>query len=169
MTTFLETQRLTLRRFTEADLDRLHALDSDPVVMRYVIPPRTFEQTQAYLRSILDDYEQDPTTGRWIVSERTGQDFVGVALLKKLEGTDEDEIGYRFFQDAWGKGYATEVMQALIGYAFRQLRRPRVVAVANPANRASWRVMEKCGLHFVRLAHVYNTDVKYYALDNPMV
>lgn len=168
MTFFLETPHLTLRRFTEADLDRLHALDSDPVVMRYVIPPRTFEQTQAYLRSILDDYEKMPQTGRWVVSEKNGPDFVGVVVLKKLEGTDEDEIGYRFFQEFWGKGYATEGMRALIDYAFGVLGLPRVVAVAHPDNGASWRVMEKCGMHFGRLAHFYNTEVKYYVLENPV-
>lgn len=164
----LDTPRLRLRPFTPADLDDLHRLDSDPVVMRYVIPPRTYAETVEYLNKILRQYDEAHGPVRWNVEERGTGEFVGVIGLFRLEDDTDWEIGYRFFEKFWGKGYATEALRAVIDYGLHARKLPRLVAVANPENRASYRVMEKVGMRFEKMAFYYNTDVVFYAVyPNP--
>ncbi len=160
----LETPRLRLRRFVAADLEDLYRLDSDPVVMRYVIPPRTWAETETYLQKILLDYDNGSGLIRWNVEERETGAFVGVIGLFRLEDDSDWEIGYRFFPEFWGKGYATEALRAVIAHAFERLNLPRLVAVANPENRASYRVMEKVGMRFEKMAFYYGTDVVFYVV-----
>ena len=62
----------------------------------------------------------------------------------------------------WGRGYATEAARAAIAFAFEELGLDRIVAVTEPQNVASRRVMEKCGLSFVGVTvHEERTHVKY--------
>ncbi len=164
-----ETARLHLRRLAPTDLDVVFRLDSDPVVMRYVIPPRTYEETRQYLADIQADYQKLPNLGRWAVIEQATGAFVGIHLLKPLEDSGHIEIGYRFFPEYWGRGYATEMTQALLRYGFEQVGLAQIVAVTNPENAASQHVLEKCGLQFQGLAHYYGGEVRFYTLDRPQV
>ncbi|MCY7352391.1 MAG: GNAT family N-acetyltransferase [Cytophagaceae bacterium] len=160
----IETPRLRLRCFVHGDLPDLHRLDSDPDVMRYVIPTRTYDETAAYLQKILKNYEDGSGLVRWNVEEKASGEFIGVIGLFRLEDDTDWEIGYRFFQNFWGKGYATEALRTVIDHAFESRHVPRIVAVANPENQASYRVMEKVGMRFEKMAFYYGTDVRFYAI-----
>lgn len=168
MVPVLETPRLRLRPFTSTDLDDLHRLDSDPVVMRYVIPPRTHAETEEYLRKILKNYEDPYGPVRWCMVEKATGAMAGVIGIFRLEDDTDWETGYRFFENFWGKGYATEALRAVIAHGLHERKLPRLVAVANPENRASYRVMEKVGMHHEKMAFYYDTDVVFYAIyPNP--
>jgi len=56
------------------------------------------------------------------------------------------EIGYIFNPDYHNQGYATEACQAVFDHTFKELNAHRIVAHCSPENRASWRVLEKCGM-----------------------
>ena len=71
---------------------------------------------------------------------------MGEAGLQLLEAGPDVELGYTLARAAWGRGYATEAARAVLRWAFAGLRLPRVVAVADPANTASLRVLEKLGM-----------------------
>jgi ribosomal-protein-alanine N-acetyltransferase len=67
----------------------------------------------------------------------------------------------------WGNGYATEAARATIAFGFDELQLERIVAVTLPDNRASRRVLEKCGLTFAGQAFVYgHPHVKYAITRN---
>ena len=57
------------------------------------------------------------------------------------------DLGYRFTQKYWGKGYATEASAALMDYAFNKLKIPCVYALIEADNLKSRRVLEKVGFH----------------------
>ena len=160
MKVFLETERLLLRQFTEDDADRLLELDSDPEVMRYLLLPGLPNQA-AYAEHIrktyLPCYAANEGQGFWAALDRSDRDFLGWFCLRpglhyrfaseaELRAGDL-EIGYRLRKAAWGKGLATEASRALIRKAFADPCTRRVVAMALVANVASWRVMEKVGMH----------------------
>jgi RimJ/RimL family protein N-acetyltransferase len=155
MRVFLETERLLLRRFTEADGDSLFALNSDPAVMRFLnggkpIPRETI--LSAVLPRFLQYTGPDGGLGVWAAIEKASGDFLGWISLRQADGAgpDEAELGYRLRRSAWGKGYATEGARALIRKGFTELGVRRVVAHTMTVNRASRRVMEKLGLTLVR-------------------
>jgi RimJ/RimL family protein N-acetyltransferase len=158
MDVFLATDRLVLRRFTDADLDLLVDLDGDPEVMRYITggrPTSREELRDEVLPAFLGYYERFPGYGFWAVVEKATGEFLGWFHLRPPEGAspDEPELGYRLRRSAWGKGYATEGSRALIRTAFTELGARRVYAETMAVNRGSRRVMEKAGLRLVRTFH----------------
>ena len=62
--------------------------------------------------------------------------------------------GYVLSRDAWGKGYATEALQAMVGVA-RSVGIRRLYAICHIEHRASWRVLEKCGFLREGVLHQY--------------
>ena len=158
MEVFLETERLVLRRFTEADVDNLFDLDGDPEVMRFLTggepTPREVIRDETLPR-ILHYYERFAGFGFWAAIERSTGDFLGWFEFRPQEGsgTDEAELGYRLRRSAWGRGYATEGSRALIRKGFSELGVRRVVAETMAVNIASRRVMEKAGLTLERTFH----------------
>lgn len=126
MRIFLVTERLALRRLTEADVDNLFDLDSDPEVMRYINggrpTPRDVVLNEA-LPQFLHYYGCFAGFGFWAAIEKSTGEFLGWFHFRPAEGGDPDEVelGYRLRRYAWGKGYATEGSRALIRKGFRDL------------------------------------------------
>lgn len=166
MQTYLETQRLALRRFTADDVDNLYRLDGDPEVMRFLnggVPtPREVIQTRI-LPGFIRSYEQFPGFGVWAAIEKTTGDFLGWLSLRPPEGGSPDNVtlGYRLRRAAWGKGYATEGARALIRKGFTELGVRRVYATTYEYNLASRRVMEKAGMTLVRRFRLTPADLSH--------
>ena len=158
MQVFLETDRLVLRRLTEADVDNLYDLDSDPAVMRFLNggtpTPRDVIQREILPR-YLRYYDRFEGYGFWAAIEKASGEFLGWFALHPVEGSDPDNValGYRLRKSAWGKGYATEGTRALIRKGFTELGMRRVFATTYEDNIASRRVMEKAGMKLVRTYH----------------
>jgi RimJ/RimL family protein N-acetyltransferase len=159
MSIFLETSRLRLRRFTEADEDNLVELDSDPQVMRFIGGGEPFPRAEVrdrILPILLGFYERFEGFGYWAAEEKSTGRFLGWFHFRPPRNEPRDgeiELGYRLRRSAWGKGYATEGSRALIRKGFTELGVERVVAEAMAANLGSRRVMEKSGLTLVRAFH----------------
>lgn len=158
MEVFLETERLLLRRFTEADVDNLVELDSDPAVMHFITggrPTPRDEIEHDILPAFLRHYERYDGYGFWAAIEKSSGEFLGWFHFRPRAESPpgEVELGYRLRRSAWGKGYATEGSRALIDKGFREHGVRRVVAETMAVNTASRRVMEKAGLTYVRTFH----------------
>lgn len=152
MNVFLETERLLLRRFREADVDHLFALHNDPDVMRFLTGGEPISRAE-----IERDYrERFAAEGYWVAIERASGEFLGWFALHSTADRDpaEFELGYRLRKAAWGKGFATEGSRALIYKGFAELGVRRVWAETMAVNLASRRVMEKSGLMHVRTFHL---------------
>ncbi len=164
MQVLLETERLVLRRFTEADVDHLVALDGDPEVMRYLSggapTPRDVIERDILPR-FLCSYEVSAGFGYWAAIEKGSGDFLGWFSFRPRNGASsgEVELGYRLRRAAWGRGYATEGARALIRKGFAELGVRRVVATTYQDNVASRRVMEKAGLTLVRSYRLTPADL----------
>ncbi|MFF3457300.1 GNAT family N-acetyltransferase [Streptomyces sp. NPDC002730] len=155
MPTFLVTDRLALRPFSEADVDHLLDLDNDPEVMRFINGgrPTTREAVRAEsLPRFLRHYPCIDNRAFWAAEERTTKEFLGWFVFRPLDvhSSAVVELGYRLGRAAWGRGYATEGSRALIHKGFSELGVERVVANTMTANARSRRVMEKAGLTYVR-------------------
>jgi [ribosomal protein S5]-alanine N-acetyltransferase len=163
----LTTARLHLRPFTPADRAAIHAVYADPDVMRYVGhgAHRTMAETASALRTYGDVLERRGYSFLAVTERATGA-LIGDGGLHPLGGVGPDvELGYTLARDAWGKGYATELGQALVEYAFTVLRVPRVVAQVEPANTASRRVLAKLGMTERETRTAYGRPHLLYAVD----
>ncbi|MBL1116494.1 GNAT family N-acetyltransferase [Streptomyces sp. 110] len=155
MDVFLETERLVLRPFTDADAGHLFALDNDPDVMRYLTGGKPTSRETILTRTLprfLHDHPALGARGYWAAEEKATGTFLGWFEFRPLDDRSPAvvELGYRLNQAAWGKGYATEGSRALIHKGFTDLGVARVTANTMAVNTGSRRVMEKSGLSFLR-------------------
>jgi len=145
----LETPRLILRAWRDADVDAWAALNADARVMEFF--PSTYDRARSErsAASLSADFERNGY-GWWAVEVKNGQAFAGVVALQKLPDdmpfAPATEVGWRFAFDAWGCGYATEAATAALAFAFNRLQREEVVAFTAAVNLRSRRVMEKLGM-----------------------
>jgi RimJ/RimL family protein N-acetyltransferase len=149
----LETERLHLRTWSGEDFEALRRLTADPEVMRYISvgAPWSGAQTRAFIdRQIANAREHGFCL--WALQEKASGELIGQTGLQYLGTSGEVEIGWWLRRDRWGRGLATEAAHAALRFAFEGAGLKRVVAIANPANRASHAIMEKIGLRFVRAA-----------------
>ena len=162
----LQTARLRLRPYRPDDVTPMRAVFGDPEVMRFSQSggDKTFEETADRVQRLID-HQAEFDFSLWIVEDRATGAILGDCGLKQLEAGPEIEVGYRFGKAAWGKGYATEAAAASIEYGFTTLALPRIVAVVDPANTASCRVIEKIGLTYRHRALHYGRQLNYYTAD----
>lgn len=161
----LETERMLLRRFTEADAGPLAALYGDPRVMRFITtrPPTLATVASTILPGYLREYQElADGLGSFAAIEKEKGQMAGRFSLKPANSyglADGTELGFRLYPAWWGRGLATEGARALIGSAFERQHVDRVVATTMADNAASWRVLEKCGLRRVRTFYYKDADL----------
>lgn len=159
----IRTDRLILRPYRADEGALIGRLMRDDRIFFW----RTREVTDEDIAEVLArSLALGPRGLGWFAAFRAdGGDFVGNAVLQPLPGTDEIEIGYHLVPDRWGNGYATEAGRALVDHGFRELRLPRIVAIALPENDRSRRVLERLGLSYI--GDRIHADLRhcYFALD----
>ncbi|MGI5479826.1 GNAT family N-acetyltransferase [Streptomyces lavendofoliae] len=146
MSVLLETPRLVLRTVGEDDLDEVLAVHNDPRVMRYIDGGRPVSREEVRTGAL----RRLRGPGFWAAVERGSGAWLGWFSLEPTGEEGTVELGYRLLRSAWGRGYATEGSRALIAKGFGELGVRRVVARTMTVNSGSRRVMEKCGLTYVR-------------------
>jgi RimJ/RimL family protein N-acetyltransferase len=135
-----------LRPFHADDAPAAHRVYSDPDVMRYVATGPLPDETMT--ARLLQDYMAHQRAwgySFWAVVERESDTLIGDAGLYRTPA-GEVELGYTLGRPWWGRGYATEAAGTWLETAFTRLGIAEVVALAEPANAASLRVLEKVGM-----------------------
>ena len=147
----LETSRLILRRFEEEDTETAYRVwTGDPKVTKYLRWDyhRSLAQTRAVGQSWLKKYS-DPQWYHWvIVPKEEGFPIGTISAANIYNETDTVEVGFCIGSEYWGLGYITEAFAAVIEFFFEEVGANRIEAKYVPGNKASRRVMEKCGLTF---------------------
>ncbi|MDQ3855497.1 MAG: GNAT family N-acetyltransferase [Chloroflexota bacterium] len=165
----VETARLRLRRWEAGDADAYARICADPEVMRYVSGrPLTLEECRAQIDRFLRHWEERGF-GPWAVERRETGAFIGrIGLLYQEEWTgseDKVEVGWLLDRRVWGQGLATESAAASLYHGFVDLRLPRIISIALPANAASLQVMKMLGLARQGEWRYKGRDVVWYSLD----
>lgn len=170
----IETDRLSLRPITRADIPAITRICQDPLIAEntLLIP---YPYSEADAARWLDSIEAARSAGSTAVDlaiiERNSGEFIGVISLSARNRHDDTEAGFWLDRDWRGRGLMTEALHAVIALAFRQGAH-RVSARHFPFNPASGRVMVKAGLTFEGILREslkkngrYLDDVSYGILD----
>jgi ribosomal-protein-alanine N-acetyltransferase len=160
----LETSRLFLRKFDEADVDAVFAMRSNRDVMRFIREPQTDRVEAENWVNLVSSRWDTEKIGFCAVVEKSSGKFAGWCGLWRLKETGEIEVGYALIKELRGKGYASEAAEAFLIYGFETLNFKEIVAVARPENRASWRVMEKLGMSYDYTGRFYERDLVHYSI-----
>lgn len=144
------TERLDLRTVTPADRHHMVALEADPEVMRYLNGGQPVPEAGGPDADFLTPRGTEPEV--LVAHERSTGRFIGwFALFDDglVDGLRTAEVGYRLHRQAWGQGFATEGVAALVAQAFETLGFDRVRAQTMAVNAVSRRVLEKAGFRHV--------------------
>ncbi len=163
----VETGRLRLRLYTTADADELFRITSDEEFRRY-FPPHFFKPTRdntlVAIGRVLEHWNQ-LGFGYWAMELKDEARIVGYCGIRHLTATKEIELLYGVERAQWGKGLTTEAARASLRFGFEEMKFPRIMAVTDPLNLGSRRVMEKSGLKYERDDIYFETPVVYYAMN----
>ena len=142
----IETERLLLRKPHADDAEAIfRRYAGDAEVTRYLSWPthRRLEQTQAFLEWSDEDWERWPA-GSYLIFERGDENRLLGGTGLSFQTPTLAVTGYVFARDAWGQGFATEALEAMVRLG-RGTGLRRIAAVCHPEHRPSARVLEKCG------------------------
>jgi len=146
----LETQRLLLRPFREADIPEIVQLLNDPAIAKTTLNiPYPYNEEKA--REWLDFQQQGWESGQehtFAITRQEDGRLLGAISIRANARHKKAEIGYWIGSPYWGQGYATEAARAIIRYGFETLDLNRIYALHFSENPASGRVMQKAGMQF---------------------
>jgi len=165
----LETQRLILQRVTVDDAGVILALLNEPSFIRNIGDRgvRTLEGARDYIINRLIASYDNFGFGMYLVVMKDSGSPVGLCGLIRRDGLDDVDIGYAFLQQFWSNGYATESALAVKKYAKNIIGLKRLVAITDPTNQGSIRVLEKIGLEFEKMIKLSEDDIelKLFAIN----
>ena len=142
----VETERLSLRPFREADVGALFKLLQDPDVVRYIGDRRapTLQETWRAVAGWLGHWAMRGY-GQWAIEERSSGRFIGRAGIINPAEWPGPEVGYVLGREWWGNGYATEAAGAAMSWGFRELGFDDLISLIDPNNTASIAVATRLG------------------------
>ena len=146
----LETERLLLRPFTTDDASFILILLNEPSFLRYIGDKkvRTLEDARQYLSNGPVASYQRNGYGLLLVELKETNTAIGMCGLLKRDELPDADIGFAFLPDYWNQGFAFEAAAAVMKDAREQLRLDRILAIVNPDNYASMKLLERLGLRF---------------------
>ena len=146
----LTTERLILRKWTEADADSLYEYAKDPEVGPVAgwPPHKSTEESLDVIRNVFNGAEC------YAICEKGSDKAIG-AIELKLNGhtdmtdrDDECELGYWLGKPFWGRGYMPEAAKEMLRHGFEELGMKTVWCGYYDGNRKSKRVQEKLGFQY---------------------
>lgn len=148
----LKTDRLLLRRYRPEDAEVLYEkFGCDPQMTRYTgwNPFETEEMTRETVRKRIEGYARDHAYG-WAV-EHNGA-LIGTAGAYDYNPEEDSiELGYSIERASWGKGFASEALQAIVTYLTEQEGISRLLAWCASDNIGSRKVIERSGFKLYRI------------------
>ena len=147
----IDTVRLCLRPWTEADIEPFIQHTNTPAVMKWLGGVKSRGYIEDSVRDRFMRWQDEHGHSFWVVERKQDGAFLGFCGLKLADDAGspvegEMEIGWRLREDAWGQGYAKEAAAASLDFAFDRLGVPRVVALTVSGNAPSWGLMERLGM-----------------------
>ena len=165
----LHTERLSIRPFTEDDAAFILELVNDADWLRFIGDKnvKDLDDARRYLRdgplAMMARYGH----ALCCVERRSDGQALGLCGLIKRDSLDDVDLGFAFLPAGRAQGYAREAAAAVVGFGFGTLGLKRIVAITDPDNQASARVLEAAGLRFERLlpAGAESKALRLFALD----
>ncbi|MDB5748081.1 MAG: family N-acetyltransferase [Massilia sp.] len=168
----LHTARLTLRPFRSGDVAALFDIFSDAEVVRFWSRAAWTDVKQA--AQMIEESRQDIASGnivRYGIALAETDALIGICNLRGFFGQNRRcELGYALGRAWWGRGFAGEALEALLGHAFGPLDLNRIEADIDPRNDASARLLERLGFRREGtmperwIVHGEKADTAFYGL-----
>jgi RimJ/RimL family protein N-acetyltransferase len=156
MNLIIETERLILRPFELSDAEDMFAMDSNPIVHKYLwqTPSKEIAETIKVIEYLQKQYQENKI-GRFATILKETNEFIGWTGIKYINDHEENgntnfyDYGYRLDEKFWNKGYATEASIAWLDYGFQEMKIEKMNAYTHFENGASNHILQKVGMTFM--------------------
>jgi RimJ/RimL family protein N-acetyltransferase len=158
----IETERLTLRQFTAEDAGFILALVNEPSFIQNIGDRgvRTAADAVNYLENgPIASYSRNGF-GLWLVALKESGESIGMCGLIKREALEDVDMGYALLPRYWSRGYAVESARGVMEYAKGIVGLKRIVAIVDPANAGSIRLLEKVGFTYESMTRLSADDIE---------
>lgn len=142
----VETERLIIRPMSETDSEQIAVLGNDRDVFKYIPEISTPFDVGTWMKAILENPENYV---RHVVVEKHTSNIAGFVLSNRRPNMDL-QLGFWFGKKYWGKGYASEVVGALLVFLRSLGVRSSIYAAVHPNNIASQKVIKKFGFEMLK-------------------
>lgn len=141
-----ETERLTLRRLCADDAPFILGLLNEPSFLQFIGDKgvRTLEDARGYIAGQVASYER-LGFGLFLTVRKSDDARIGICGLVKRDALPDVDLGFAFRPPFWSRGYAFEAAEAVLRHATGPLGLSQVVAIADPGNLSSIRLLDKLG------------------------
>lgn len=165
----IETERLALRQFASADAAFILELVNEPSFIQNIGDRgvRTLSDAERYIENgPVASYAKNGF-GLWLVMLKEAGESIGMCGLIKRDQLEDVDLGYAFLPRYWSKGYALEAARAAMDFAKNTAKLQRVVAIVDPDNEASIRLLEKLDFKFEKMVRLSadDIDLKLFAIE----
>jgi len=157
----LKTDRLLINRITLDDAAFILELMNDKDWIKNIGDRgmTTIEDAEEYIRTrFFKSYDESNLGFYGMVLKKT-QQVIGVVGLIDREGIDHVDIGYGLLPEFRAKGYAYEATKAMYDYGFNDLKLDKIVAIVNPENPSSIKLLSKLGLEFEKMVQLPDEEI----------
>ena len=147
----LETERLILREYVQADYGALYPILSDPETMKYYPKPYDEKGVQRWLDWSFDNYRKYGF-GLWAAVLKETGEFVGDCglTMQQIDGEDLPEVGYHIRKERWRQGLAREASRAVRDWAFTHTGFHCLYSYMNAANLPSRATAAANGMKLIK-------------------
>jgi len=171
--------RLSYRLMDSNDSEALFQLDQDPLVMKYIADGKvsTRETIDTVLIPRMEAYrDKSKGWGIWQINITDTDQYIGWVLVRPMNffsdkpEFDNLELGWRFFQSSWGKGFASESAAHIKNHLAENKTYNAFSAIADEENLGSIGVMKNIGMSYLKTYHhqdpLFECQVAYYQASN---
>src|SRR5688500_5360612 len=152
----IETERLLLRPLGMQDTDFIIELLNDPSFIKNIGDRNvhSIEDAHGYiLKGPVASYEKNGFGLCLVTLKETGES-IGMCGLIKRDALEDVDLGYAYLPSYWSKGYAVEAAGATLNFGWEVIGLKRIVAITDPSNTPSNRVLEKLGFVFEKMVKI---------------
>ena len=168
----INTYRLKLRKLTNGDAKEFYKFAGDERVSKYMnwIPHSSIIDSKKSIEKSIENYEKGKYY-RWGISLQEDGSLIGIIQLLAFDDSRNScSFAYMLNYDCWGRGYGSEVVAAVINFAFEKMLVRIIEADVFSENKASAAVMKKCGMIYIdTIKNKYEKDGVFYDADRYVI
>ena len=158
----ITTDRLLINRITIDDAGFILELMNDKDWIKNIGDKgvRTIEDAQAYIQNRFLKTYIESNYGFYTMNLKNTLQIIGIVGLVDRKGIDHIDIGYGILPEFRGKGYAFEAAKAIYDYGYQELNLEKIVAIVNPDNLPSIKLLSKLGLEFEKMVCLPDEEIE---------
>jgi RimJ/RimL family protein N-acetyltransferase len=164
----LNTKRLMVREFDTNDAEFILELLNQPSFIQFIGDKgvRSIDDAKNYITTGPIESYRRHGFGLYLVELKDSKVPIGMCGVLKRESLPDPDLGFAFLPESWGQGYAFEAASAVLKEARDTFKLTRILAITNPDNDASIKLLAKLGFQFERVMKLSSDsdEVKLFSL-----